>query len=53
MQMSNEMKNIIMQAVQAKSHGGGTEAQQALAYAVTHGENSAEVLARLVDDVRG
>lgn len=51
MQMSKEAQNIIMNSIQAG--GNGTEAQKALAYAVTHGESNAEVLTSLIDDVRG
>ena len=50
---SNEAKNVIMKAVQAKSHGGGTEAQIALATAVTTGESDVEVLCALIEDARG
>ena len=49
---SNEAKNVIMKAVQAKSHGGGTEAQIALATAVTTGESDVEVLTALIEDAR-
>jgi DNA-directed RNA polymerase subunit F len=53
MTFSTEAKSIMLKAVRARTQGGATEAQIALAYAVTHGENDAEVLTRLIDDVRG
>ena len=53
MTFSIEAKNIMLSAVRAKTSGGASEAQLALAYAVTHGESNAEVLTRLIDDVRG
>lgn len=49
---SNEAKNIMMKAVQAKGHGGGTEAQIALATAITSGESNVEVLCALIEDAR-
>lgn len=53
MTFSLEAKNIMLAAVRAKSSGSATDAQIALAHAITHGENNAEVLTRLIDDVRG
>ena len=53
MTFSTEAKDIMLKAVRANSSGACTDAQKALAYAVTHGENNAEVLTRLIDDVRG
>ena len=50
---SNEAKSVIMKAVNAKTHGGGTEAQIALATAVTTGESNVEVLTALIEDARG
>jgi len=50
---SEESKRIMMQAVRAKSCGGGTEAQIALATAVTSGESNVEVLCSLIEDARG
>tara|TARA_R110000772_G_scaffold22123_2_gene60096 strand:- start:763 stop:939 length:177 start_codon:yes stop_codon:yes gene_type:complete len=50
---SNEAKNVMMKAVQAKQHGGGTEAQVALATAITTGESNVEVLCALIEDARG
>ena len=49
---SNEAKNVMMKAVQAKGHGGGTEAQIALATAITSGESNVEVLCALIEDAR-
>ena len=49
---SDEAKNVMMKAVQAKSHGGGTEAQIALATAITSGESNVEVLCALIEDAR-
>ena len=53
MTFSIEARNIMLAAVRAKTSGGATEAQVALAHAVTHGENDIEILTRLIDDVRG
>lgn len=53
MTFSREAKDIMLKAVQANQTSVCTEAQKALAHAVTHGENNAEVLTRLIDDVRG
>ncbi len=53
MTFSKEQHTIMLTAVRAKTSGGATPAQVALAHAVTHGENNVEILIRLIDDVRG
>lgn len=53
MTFSTEAKDIMLKAVRAKSTGVCSDAQLALATAVLGGENNAEVLTRLIDDVRG
>lgn len=52
MTFSTEAKDIMLKAVRAKTSGGASESQLALAEAVTHGEGNAEILTRLIDDVR-
>ena len=52
MMFSKEAQDIILKAVRAKTAGGATEAQIALATAVTHGEANMEILCGLVADVR-
>ncbi len=53
MTFSKEAQDIILSAIRAKTAGVCSDAQKALAYAVTHGENNAEIITRLIDDVRG
>lgn len=50
---SQEIKDIMLAAVKAKSAGGGTPAQIKLATAITTGESNTEVLTLLADEVRG
>jgi hypothetical protein len=52
MTFSKEAQDIILAAIRAKTSGVCTDAQRALAEAVTHGESNAEVLTHLVEDVR-
>lgn len=53
MTFSKEAQDIILTAIRSKTSGNATEAQIALAHAVTHGENNAEVICQLINDVRG
>lgn len=53
MTFSKEEQTVMLTAVRARTHGGATPAQVALAHAVTHGESNVEILVRLIDDVRG